>query len=207
MKDFFHVVVSAAEVLMVFIHPCWSPGATATANHLKPVGVRWCLRVDLLLQTIKWCNKPLKLGEKMVRKPRIAPRAAQPHLCCTQNPPHVAPLPPSPLCPPQRQPPWPPRSHQPSNHFYPGQPLSEGWVINVPSDTPSCRRGSLGGRGGGAHTSSLSLSHTRVHVHAPNLLHAQAIHQTALTGRALLSAASRRTAVTPRLPQRDHHAP
>lgn len=39
----------------------------------------------------------------------------------------------------------PPHSHQPSTHFCPGQPPFEGWVINVPSDTPSGHRGSPGG--------------------------------------------------------------
>lgn len=47
---------------------------------------------------------------------------------------------------------WPPHSHQSSTHFYPGQPPFEGWVINVPSDTPSGHRGSLGGGRGVADT-------------------------------------------------------
>ncbi len=55
---------------------------------------------------------------------------------------------------PHGQPLWPPRSHQPSTHFYPGQPPFEGWVINVPSDTPSGHSGSPGGQ---THT---HLTHT-----------------------------------------------
>lgn len=72
----------------------------------------------------------------------------------------------------------------------------EARVINVPFDTSSGHRGSPEGHG---HTHRVS------HTHTPNLLHTQAIHQTVLTGRVLLSAASRCMMVTSRLPQRDHH--
>lgn len=56
---------------------------------------------------------------------------------------------------------WPPHSHQSSTHFYPGQPPFEGWVINVPSDTPSGHRGSLG-EGGGLQTRTHSHRHTYI---------------------------------------------
>ena len=75
---------------------------------------------------------------------------------------------------PHGQPLWPPRSHQPSTHFYPGQPPFEAWVINVPSDTPSGHRGSPGGH------SCTHISHTHTHTHTHTILNA---HSHAYTHR------------------------
>lgn len=62
---------------------------------------------------------------------------------------------------PHGQPLWPPHSHQLSTHFYPGQPPFEGWVINLPSDTPSSHGGSPG-----THTRThIYVSHTHRHAH------------------------------------------
>lgn len=125
------------------------------------------------------------------------------HLCCSQRAPH-SPPPPALLCFPPKATSLTTTQPSPFQSLLPRTALFEGWVINVPSDTPSSRGGSPGGH---RNTHLLCVSHTHVHVHAPNPLRAQTIHQTALTGRVLLSAASRHTMVTPRLPQRDHHVP
>lgn len=105
---------------------------------------------------------------------------------------------------PHGQPPWPPHSHQPCTHVHTGQPSFEGWVINVPSDTPSSYRGSLGW-----HTNTHTRSCTHTHAYKPALtcLHEQVIHHTVLTGWLSLSAVSGCMMVTPRLAQRDHHGP